>query len=127
VTRVCSSSVAFDYSTGAGKPCGVKNAGPTGAVVRPGLGKSAAGGASADRYASLHVIAALAVHSTDRRIAMTLRFALTLLLVVALLTPLAAMLGLYETSMEQLFAFVAPVLGAAGAIAVTRFATRRTR
>jgi hypothetical protein len=58
---------------------------------------------------------------------MTLRFALTLLLVVALLTPLAAILGLYNTSMEQLIAFVAPVLGAAGAIAVTRFASRRAR
>jgi len=58
---------------------------------------------------------------------MTLRFVLTLLLVVALLTPLAAILGLYDTTVEQLIAFAAPALGAAGAIALANLATRRAR
>jgi hypothetical protein len=43
---------------------------------------------------------------------MTLRSALTLLLVVALLTPVAAMLGLYDTSLEQFVRFAGPVIGA---------------
>jgi hypothetical protein len=58
---------------------------------------------------------------------MTLRFALTLLLVVALLTPVASILGLYETTMDQLMAFAAPVLGAIGAIVGSRLVAKLTR
>jgi hypothetical protein len=50
---------------------------------------------------------------------------LTLLAVVALLTPMAAMLGLYDTSYEQLARFGAPMAGAAGAIGLMRFLSRR--
>ena len=56
---------------------------------------------------------------------MTLRSALTLLLVVALLTPVAAMLGLYDTSFEQFARFAGPVLGAGTAIAFMRGFSRR--
>jgi hypothetical protein len=56
---------------------------------------------------------------------MTFRSALTLLLVVALLTPVAAMLGLYDTSFEQFARFAGPVLGAGTAIAFMRAFSRR--
>jgi hypothetical protein len=56
---------------------------------------------------------------------MTLRSALMLLAVVALLTPVASMLGVYETSFEQLLGFAGPVLGAASAIGFMRFLARR--
>lgn len=49
----------------------------------------------------------------------------TLLAVVALLTPMAAMLGLYDTSFEQLAQFFAPMAGAGVAIGVMRFLSRR--
>jgi hypothetical protein len=57
---------------------------------------------------------------------MTLRSALTLLAVVALLTPVAAILGIYETSFEQFARFAGPVLGAASAIGFMRLFSRRT-
>jgi hypothetical protein len=50
---------------------------------------------------------------------------LSLLAAVALLTPVAAMLGLYDTRFEQVAQFAGPALGAAGAIAFTRFFSRR--
>ena len=58
---------------------------------------------------------------------MTYRSALTLLLVVALLTPVASILGLYDTTMEQLMSFAAPALGAIGAILGSRLVARLTR
>ncbi|HYF58724.1 MAG TPA: hypothetical protein VEA81_07190 [Burkholderiaceae bacterium] len=53
--------------------------------------------------------------------------ALTLLAVVALLTPIAAMLGLYDTSADQVMRFVAPAIGAGSAIFFFRlFSGRRS-
>ncbi|MFN9776007.1 MAG: hypothetical protein ACK54X_25760 [Burkholderiales bacterium] len=57
---------------------------------------------------------------------MKLTTALTLLAVVALLTPVAAMLGLYDTSMEQLARFAGPAIGAFSAIFFTRWSSRRS-
>jgi hypothetical protein len=57
---------------------------------------------------------------------MKLTTALTLLAVVALLTPVAAMLGLYDTSMEQLARFAGPAIGAFSAIFFTRWFSRRS-
>lgn len=51
--------------------------------------------------------------------------AFKLLAIVALLTPMAAMLGLYDTSFDQFARFFAPVAGAAVAIGLMRFLTRR--
>jgi len=56
---------------------------------------------------------------------MTLNSAVTLLLVVALLTPMAAMLGLYDTTFDEIARFAAPVIGAAGAIFLVRLLARR--
>jgi len=56
---------------------------------------------------------------------MKLRAVLSLLAAVALLTPVAAMLGLYDTRFEQIARFAGPALGAAGAIGFTRFFSRR--
>ncbi|MFN7641543.1 MAG: hypothetical protein ACK5PW_00390 [Burkholderiales bacterium] len=56
---------------------------------------------------------------------MKLNAVLSLLAAVALLTPVAAMLGLYDTSFEQVARFAGPALGAAGAIGFTRFFSRR--
>jgi hypothetical protein len=50
---------------------------------------------------------------------------LLLLLLVALLTPVAAILGLYESSLEQVLSFVGPVAGAASAILLMRVLRRR--
>jgi len=47
--------------------------------------------------------------------------ALTFLAVVALLTPIAAMFGMYETNADQLARFFAPVLGAVSAIVFFRY------
>lgn len=47
--------------------------------------------------------------------------ALTLLAIVALLTPVAAILGMYDTNADQLVRFFAPVLGAVSAIVFFRF------
>jgi hypothetical protein len=57
---------------------------------------------------------------------MTFHTALALFLVVALLTPIAAMLGLYDTSFEQFARFAGPVIGAGSAIGFMRFFSRRT-
>jgi hypothetical protein len=57
---------------------------------------------------------------------MKLTTALTLLAVVALLTPVAAMLGLYDTSMDQLARFAGPAIGAFSAIFFTRWFSRRS-
>jgi hypothetical protein len=59
-------------------------------------------------------------------VAMKLSAALSLIAVVALLTPVAAMLGMYETSYEEFARFAAPALGAGAAIAAMRFFGRRT-
>lgn len=56
---------------------------------------------------------------------MTLHAALSLLAAVALLTPVAAMLGLYDTTFEQVAHFASPALGAASAIAFARYFGRR--
>ncbi|MCX7229518.1 MAG: hypothetical protein NTW15_10990 [Burkholderiales bacterium] len=56
---------------------------------------------------------------------MKLNAVLSLLAAVALLTPVAAMLGLYDTSFEQVARFAGPALGAAGAIGFTRLFSRR--
>lgn len=57
---------------------------------------------------------------------MKLNAALTLLLVVALLTPMAAILGLYDTSLEDVARFAAPVIGAATALFLVRLLARRS-
>jgi hypothetical protein len=56
---------------------------------------------------------------------MNFRSALSLLAVVALLTPVAAMLGIYDTSFEQFARFAGPVIGAASAIGFMRVFGRR--
>ena len=56
---------------------------------------------------------------------MKLSAAFTLLAVVALLTPIAAMLGLYDTSMDQVARFAGPVIGALSAVFFTRWFSRR--
>ncbi len=56
---------------------------------------------------------------------MKLNAALSLLAAVALLTPVAAMLGLYDTSFEQVARFAGPVIGATSAIGFMRFFSRR--
>ena len=58
---------------------------------------------------------------------MKLHSAVSLLAVVALLTPIAAMLGLYDSSIDQVARFAAPALGALAAIGVTRWLSRRVR
>jgi hypothetical protein len=50
---------------------------------------------------------------------------LLVLLAVALLTPVAAIMGLYDTSVEQLLSFVGPVAGAASALFFMRILRRR--
>jgi hypothetical protein len=50
--------------------------------------------------------------------------ALSLLIVLALLTPILAMFGLYETSLDELARFAGPAIGAISAIAVTRILRR---
>jgi hypothetical protein len=55
---------------------------------------------------------------------MKLKAALSLLAAVALLTPMAAMLGLYDTTFEEVARFAGPVLGAASAIAFMRLFSR---
>jgi hypothetical protein len=57
---------------------------------------------------------------------MKLTTALTLLAVVALLTPVAAMLGLYDTTMDQLARFAGPAIGAFSAIFFSRWFSRRS-
>ena len=56
---------------------------------------------------------------------MKLSAALTLLAVVALLTPLAAMLGLYDTTMDEVAHFAGPAIGAFSAIFFMRWFSRR--
>lgn len=56
---------------------------------------------------------------------MKLNSALTLLLVVALLTPMAAMLGLYDASYDEVARFAAPAIGAAAALYFVRLLGRR--
>jgi len=56
---------------------------------------------------------------------MKLHGALSLLAVVALLTPVAAMLGLYETTFEEFARFAGPGLGAISAIMFARYFSRR--
>jgi hypothetical protein len=51
--------------------------------------------------------------------------ALALLCAVALLTPVFAMLGLYETTLEELAQFAGPAIGAGSAIWFTRLFARR--
>jgi hypothetical protein len=51
---------------------------------------------------------------------------LLVLLAVALLTPVAAIMGLYDTSMEQVLRFLGPVAGAASAILFMRLLRRRS-
>jgi hypothetical protein len=48
-----------------------------------------------------------------------------LLIAVALLTPVAAIMGLYDTSMEQLLGFLGPVAGAASAVFFLQLMRRR--
>jgi hypothetical protein len=56
---------------------------------------------------------------------MKLHAALSLLAVVALLTPVAAMLGLYDTTFEEFARFAGPGLGAISAIMFARYFARR--
>jgi hypothetical protein len=56
---------------------------------------------------------------------MTLRPHLALLAVVAAVTPLAAMLGLYDTTFEEVARFASPALGAITAIVGHRLLQRR--
>jgi hypothetical protein len=56
---------------------------------------------------------------------MNLNKHLLLLVAVALLTPVAAILGLYDTSMDQVLGFLGPVLGAASAIVILRLVRGR--
>lgn len=58
---------------------------------------------------------------------MNLPASLSLLAAVALLTPIAAMFGLYDTNVEQLASFAAPAIGALTAIAAMRWFARRGR
>jgi len=57
---------------------------------------------------------------------MKLHAALSLLAAVALLTPVASMLGLYEATFDEVARFAGPALGAASAIVFTRLLKRRT-
>ena len=50
--------------------------------------------------------------------------ALSLLIVIALLIPILAMFGLYETSFDELARFAGPAIGAISAIGVTRILRR---
>ncbi len=50
--------------------------------------------------------------------------ALSLLIVLALLIPILAMFGLYETSLDELARFAGPAIGAISAIGVTRILRR---
>ena len=52
---------------------------------------------------------------------MSNRRALLLLLAFALFTPLAAMLGLYDTSLQELGGVVAPAIGAVTALGLARW------
>jgi hypothetical protein len=56
---------------------------------------------------------------------MKLNSAVTLLLVVALLTPMAAILGLYDATVDEFARFAAPAIGAAAALYVVRLLGRR--
>jgi hypothetical protein len=56
--------------------------------------------------------------------AMKSSHALSLLIILALLTPVLAMFGLYETSLDELARFAGPAIGAISAIAVTRILRR---
>lgn len=56
---------------------------------------------------------------------MNLRTNLLLLVAVALLTPVAAVFGLYETSMDEVLAFLGPVAGAVSAIYLMQMLRRR--
>lgn len=56
---------------------------------------------------------------------MKLNAALSLLAVVALLTPIAAMLGLYDTTFEELARFAGPAIGAGSALLAMRVFSRR--
>jgi hypothetical protein len=56
---------------------------------------------------------------------MNLQKHLLVLIAVALLTPVAAIFGLYDTSMDQVLSFLGPVAGAATAIFFMRMLRRR--
>ncbi|MFM1989576.1 MAG: hypothetical protein RJA99_2533 [Pseudomonadota bacterium] len=56
---------------------------------------------------------------------MKLKAALSLLAVVALLTPLGAMIGLYDTTFDEVAGFAGPAIGAGTAILFTRLVSRR--
>jgi len=56
---------------------------------------------------------------------MKLHAHLSILAVVALLTPVAAMLGLYDTTFDEIARFAGPAVGAGSAIVFTRLFTRR--
>jgi hypothetical protein len=56
---------------------------------------------------------------------MNFRKHVLLLIAVALLTPVAAIFGLYDTSMEQVVTFLGPVVGAASAIVILRLVRGR--
>ena len=56
---------------------------------------------------------------------MKLSAVLTLFAIVALLTPVAAMLGLYHTTIDEVARFAGPALGAFGAILLVRWLSRR--
>ena len=56
---------------------------------------------------------------------MKLNAALSLLAVVALLTPVAAMLGLYDTTFDEVARFAGPAIGAGSAIFFARLFSRR--
>jgi hypothetical protein len=56
---------------------------------------------------------------------MSLNKHLLLLVAVALLTPVAAIMGLYDSSMEQMLSFLGPVAGAAGALFVLQLLRKR--
>jgi len=58
---------------------------------------------------------------------MKLRSHLALFAAVALVTPLAAMLGLYDTTFEDVARFASPAIGAITAIAGHRLLQRRNR
>lgn len=57
---------------------------------------------------------------------MTLRTAALILMATAILTPVAAALGIYESTLEDLQNVAPPVIGAVLALLVTRFARART-
>jgi hypothetical protein len=50
---------------------------------------------------------------------------LSILAVVALLTPVAAMLGLYDITFDEIARLAGPAVGAGSAIVFTRLITRR--